>query len=76
MNFEKYNLFEECVAKMFSEEELVVSRQYRTEKNMEIDILLKRMKLNIVLRKNIRRYKIMPLGKYIPLQRNVMRKLY
>lgn len=38
MNFEKYNLFEECVAKMFSEEELVVSRQYRTEKNMEIDI--------------------------------------
>ena len=50
MNFEKYNLFEECVAKMFSEEELVVSMQYRTEKNMEIDILLKRMKLNIVLR--------------------------
>lgn len=50
MNFEKYNLFEECVAKMFYEEELVVSRQYRTEKNMEIDILLKRMKLNIVLR--------------------------
>ena len=27
MNFEKYNLFEECVAKMFSEEEFVVSRQ-------------------------------------------------
>ena len=50
MNFEKYNLFEECVAKMFSEEALFGCRQYRTEKNMEIDILLKRMKLNIVLR--------------------------
>lgn len=40
MNFEKHNLFEECVAKMFSEEEFVVSRQYRTEKNMEIDICM------------------------------------
>ena len=29
MNFEKYNLFEECVAKMFSEEELVEKNEIK-----------------------------------------------
>ena len=65
MNFEKYNLFEECVAKMFSEEELVVSRQYRTEKNMEIDNFVEKNEIKYCIE-----------IKYSPIQDNAVRQIH
>ena len=40
-NFEKYNLFEECVAKCFPEE-LVISGNTEQRRNMEIDIFVEK----------------------------------
>ena len=39
MNFEKHYLFEECVARIFSEAEFDVSKQYKTDNNRELMLL-------------------------------------
>lgn len=65
MNFEKHYLFEECVAKIFSEAEFAVSRQYRTENNREIDIFVE---------KNETKYCVEV--KYSPIQDNAVRQIH
>ena len=62
MNFEKYNLFEECVAKMFSEEELVVSRHREEHGNRHF------------VEKNEIKYCIEI--KYSPIQDNAVRQIH
>ena len=65
MNFEKHNLFEECVAKIFSEAEFAVSRQYRTENNMEIDIFVEKNEMKYCVE-----------VKYSPIQDNAVRQIH
>lgn len=65
MNFEKHYLFEECVAKIFSEAEFDVAKQYKTENNREIDIFVE---------KNERKYCIEV--KYSPIQDNAVRQIH
>lgn len=65
MNFEKHNLFEECVAKIFSEAEFAVSRQYRTENNREIDIFVEKNEMKYCVE-----------VKYSPIQDNAVRQIH
>lgn len=65
MNFEKHCLFEECVAKIFSEAEFVVSKQYKTDNNKEIDIFVE---------KNNNKYCVEV--KYSPIQDNAVSQIY
>lgn len=65
MNFEKHHLFEECVAKIFSEAEFAVSRQYRTEDNREIDIFVEKNEMKYCVE-----------VKYSPIQDNAVRQIH
>ena len=65
MNFEKHYLFEECVAKIFSEAEFAVSRQCRTEDNREIDIFVEKNEMKYCVE-----------VKYSPIQDNAVRQIH
>lgn len=65
MNFEKHYLFEECVAKIFSEAEFDISKHHITENNREIDIFAE---------KNERKYCVEV--KYSPIQERAISQIY